>query len=74
MDFNANPTMLPLDKPHTINDPSGEIVKQSMLHGNAMIFVFWLWPLIKSFSNEYKTLSMETTTCSLRNVARNLGS
>lgn len=41
---NANPTILPSDKPHIISEPSDEIVKQSISHGNAMTFVFWLWP------------------------------
>lgn len=41
---NANPTILPSDKPQKISEPSDEIVKQSISHGNAMTFVFWLWP------------------------------
>lgn len=39
---NANPTILPSDNPHIISEPSDEIVKQSISHGNAMTFVFWL--------------------------------
>lgn len=71
---NAKPTILPSVKPHIMSKPSDEIVKQSISDGNAMTFVLWLRPLIKSFSNKCNILSMATTTCSLRKVARNLGS
>lgn len=71
---NANPTILPSVNPHMMSKPSDEIVKQSISDGNAMTFVLWLRPLIKSFSNRCNILSMATTTCSLRYVARNLGS
>lgn len=68
------PTIFPSDKLQIINCPSGEMVKQSMCVGNAMTFVFWLLPSIKSFSSKCITLSMATTTFSLRNVARKVGS
>lgn len=70
----SSPTIVPSDKPHTINEPSREIVKQSMSSGNEMTFASMLCPVIKSFSNKCNALSIATTTCSLRNVATNFGS
>lgn len=68
------PTIFPSDKPQIISFSSGEMVKQSMWTPNPMTFVFWLLPPIKSFSNKCITLSMATTTFSLRNVACKFGS
>lgn len=68
------PTILPSERPHMINEPSEEMVRQSIFSGKASTFVFWLLPLIKSLSNKYNILSIATTTCSFRKVARTFGS
>lgn len=66
--------MQPFERPQTINDPSDEIVTQSISQGNARILASTLRSVIKSFSNKCNVLSMATTTFSLRKVASNFGS